>query len=338
MKKFIFFLGILITMWANTAASQDPLTIGIKTSGPFAYKVADEWKGVSVDLIAMLAERLGFTYQFIDADSVPNLLAMSANGITDMSIGAISMTDEREKNLDFSHPYFTTTQGFLVNQKVNYFWFIAKKVLIAGSILLVVCIVFGFLISRANRKDNIKTIGDGAWFSIVSATTTGYGDKVPEGALGRVMATTLMISSMFLMPVFTSHITSALTVEKLSNEITTLADLANTKAVSIKGTTSDLLLNQVGIKHSYVHTLMEGMNKIKDGEAKAFVYDKAMLDYLVKKEDNNSLVVHPINNDRERYAIAFPTNSKLREPVNVEILSIIDSPEWTQLLAQYFGI
>jgi len=210
-------------------------------------------------------------------------------------------------------------------------------VLKAVGALLLISVVVGYVISRANRKDAINTIEDGAWFTIVTSTTTGYGDKVPEGHLGRAIAVVLMLSSMFLMPVFTSHITSALTVEKLSNEVTTLADLKTSKTVTIRGTTSDDLLALVGIERTHVSSLRDGVDLVKAGDAKALVYDKAMLDYLAQKEDNTSLVVHPINNGQERYAIAFPTGSALREAFNVAILDIIDSTEWRQLTTQYFG-
>ncbi len=336
MKRLLLLLSFLTILWPNIVAAEH-YTIAIKDSGPFAYQADGEWKGLSVDLIAELSDRLGFTYEFRAVPSVKSLLTVSRDSTVDLSIGAISMTEEREKVIDFSHPYFTTTQGILAKENGSYFWFIAKKVLKAIGVLLVVAVVVGFIISRVNRRDDIKTTEDGAWFTIVTATTTGYGDMVPKGHTGRLLAVVLMLASMFLMPVFTSHITSALTVEKLANDVTTLADLATSKTVTIQGTTSDELLTLVGIDKTFVGSLLEGVEQIKSGKAKALVYDKAMLDYLAQKEDNTSLVVHPINSGQERYAIAFPTGSKLREAFNVAILDIVDSKEWRQLTTQYFG-
>lgn len=348
MKKLLLILASLLTiLWANPVVAQDVAepphyNIAIKEAGPFAHRAGTEWKGLSVDLINMLSERLGFTFTFIDAGNIKALIELvrdnpGADTTIHMSIAALSLTEEREKVLDFSHPYFTTPQGILTKENGNYFWFIAKKVLKAVMVLLVVAVVVGFIISRVNRKDDIKTIEDGAWFTIVTATTTGYGDKVPQGHTGRGLAVVLMLSAMFLMPVFTSHITSALTVEKLADDITTLADLEKAKTVTITASTSDQLLSLIGIKHGYVDNLAAGVAMVKTGQVKAFVYDKAMLDYLVLREDNTSLVVHPVNSGQERYGIAFPTGSVLREPFNVAILNIIDSPEWKQLTAQYFG-
>ncbi len=347
MKKLLLILASLaIILWANivVAAPDEPphYNIAIKEAGPFAHQVNGQWRGLSVDLINMLSESLGFTFTFTDAGDIKSLIGMVTDKYkphtkVDMSIAALSLTEEREKVLDFSHPYFSTPQGILTHENGNYFWFIGKKVLKAVGVLLVVSVVVGFIISRVNRKDDIKTTEDGAWFAIVTATTTGYGDKVPLGHMGRLVAVILMLSSMFLMPVFTSHITSALTVEKLANDITTLADLEKAKTVTIMNSTSDRLLSLIGIKHGYVDSLAAGVGQVKSGQVKAFVYDKAMLDYLALREDNSSLVVHPINSGQERYGIAFPTGSELREPFNVVILNIIDSPEWKQLVAQYFG-
>ena len=342
MKKLLLLASLLTILWANivVAAEKPHYTIAIKDAGPFAHQVGDDWQGLSVDLINLLAENLGFTYTFIDAGDIKALIGLVADNpdgtMIDMSIAALSLTEEREKVLDFSHPYFTTPQGILTKQNGNYVWFIGSKVLIGLTVLLTVAMICGFLFSRLDKED-IPTTWDGTWYSIVVATTTGLGDLYTKLVAGRVLTIILMLSSMFFMPVFTSYITSALTVEKLSDDITTLADLERVKTVTIMTSTSDQLLSLVGIKHGYVGSLAAGVAMVKSGQAKAFVYDKAMLDYIVLREDNSSLVVHPVNSGQERYGIAFPTGSPLRESFNVAILNIIDSPEWKRLTTHYFG-
>jgi voltage-gated potassium channel len=42
--------------------------------------------------------------------------------------------------------------------------------------------------------DGFKTFGDSLWWAIVTVTTVGYGDLVPQTTAGRITATFLMLS------------------------------------------------------------------------------------------------------------------------------------------------
>ena len=334
MKKLLLIL--LLSLLANIAVA-DTLKIGIKPASPFAYKVDGEWYGLSVDLLKKLSNKLWFDYEFVEVETVTALLGLVEDNAVDLSIAAISMTDDREQTVDFSHPYFVTTQGILTASNGNVFWFISQKILIAFAALIAIFYLLGFIVSRLDPEDEINNIHKGAWFILVTFTTTGYGDFVPRNARAKVFAGFIMLISLFGLSGFTAYVTSAITIDKLTDDIVTVADLHGKKVAAIGGTTTSKLLDLLDIKHELVASVGTGVDLVKKGKVKAFVYDKAMLDFLVKKEDNNSLVVHPINRGQERYAIAFPQGSNLREDFNVAILDTIDSTEWRQISTQYFG-
>ena len=324
---------------AAEAEDKPHYTIGIKPSGPFAQNVENEWKGLSVDLINMLSERIGFTYEFVPVETITALLALPEMRTTDLSIGAISLSDEREKVIDFSHPYFTTTQGILTRESNGVVWFIVGKVVGALAFLIVVFYISGVIIHFFEKKKDIDTVHKGAWWTLVTFTTTGYGKYVPQTRGGMLFASFIMLASTFALSGWTAYVASAITVKGLTENVVTLADLTskNTKVVAVGGSTTSSLLKRLEIYHNTVASPEVGAAMVKKGQATAFVYDKAILDYLLLKEDNASLSVSPLNRGLERYGIAFQPDSELREQFNVAILNIVNSPEWAQLNAQYFG-
>jgi len=80
---------------------------------PFEFSPKGKPKGFDIDLMDEIARRAGFEvrYQNVQFDSI--LRGLDAN-LFDASISAMSITPEREKQLDYSDPYFNADQALLV--------------------------------------------------------------------------------------------------------------------------------------------------------------------------------------------------------------------------------
>jgi ABC-type amino acid transport substrate-binding protein len=273
---------------------------------------------------------------------MPELINATKAGTVDASIAAISLTPEREKVVDFSHSYFSTSLGILSKTKLsmfeNFLWAV-QRISVIFAIFIGGLYVIGFVMYRQECNaphGQIKTINQGVWWALVTFTTTGYGDMVPTTKWGMRIASIWMVTSLFLLSIFTGYVASALTIKKLSETTITLADLYDVKVEVVKGTTAELKLAELGIEYDTVPTLPEALKNFRSGKSDAVVYDKAILDYQTRDDDEVS--VWPIENSDEYYGIALPQDSEYTEKVNLGILKVLSSPEWKASKINYFGV
>lgn len=79
------------------------------------------------------------------------------------------------------------------------------------SIVAILLVIFSSIAILQVEKDpnsNIKTAEDAIWWSYVTITTVGYGDKYPVTTEGRVIAGILMTAGVGLFGTFTAYVAS----------------------------------------------------------------------------------------------------------------------------------
>jgi voltage-gated potassium channel len=88
---------------------------------------------------------------------------------------------------------------------------LAEQRFVFVGVVAVVTIGFGavsvFLVERG-QNEAIRTLPDALWWSIVTATTVGYGDVSPVTWQGRVIAAMMMLSGIGVIGVFTATVAS----------------------------------------------------------------------------------------------------------------------------------
>ena len=107
MKKLVVLCLTALMVFSAGSAFAEKLYVGVDTSFvPFEYKGKDgKYTGFDVELWEELAKRIGVEYELKPMD-FNGLIPGLTTGNLDVALAAIFIKSEREKKIDFSHPYF----------------------------------------------------------------------------------------------------------------------------------------------------------------------------------------------------------------------------------------
>ena len=342
----------LVVAWCATArADGDHLVIGTKPSPPFAMKAEDgTWTGISIELWKQIAATMHVTYDLKAYDDLPQLLAAVQSHAIDVGVASTTITADREAVMDFTHPIYSTglsiavkpgsSGGTLAAVRGLMTWDLLK--LLGGLFVLLTAIgalVWVFERRRNDQfaKDPVNGIAAGVWWSAVTMTTVGYGDKSPVTVGGRVLGLAWMFAAIIIISFFTASITSTLTVDRLESAIKGPEDLPRVRVATLAGSTSAAYLDRHHIAFRAVKSVSDGLHAVADGELDAMVYDAPTLQYLAKHELGGAVAVLPNVFERQDYGFALPDGSPLRESINRALLQELGSDRWRELIERYLG-
>ncbi|HEV2858337.1 MAG TPA: basic amino acid ABC transporter substrate-binding protein [Solirubrobacterales bacterium] len=94
----------------------EPLTIGSDIPyPPFEQGKPGSYTGFDIELMEAIAEKMGRKAEFTDT-SFETIFRDVAQGKFEAVVSAATITDEREKAVDFSNPYYLSEQAVLVKE------------------------------------------------------------------------------------------------------------------------------------------------------------------------------------------------------------------------------
>lgn len=337
------FAALLIVFVSSSLPAVEELVVGIKEAPPFTIKDGKGWRGISVELWDKISKELGVPYKLKETD-LKGMLKGLEDGSIDVGVASLTITEEREKKFDFTHPFHTSGLGIAVRSQDNSFVSVIKgmmtpKFLKAVTTLFGVLLVMGFLVwvfeNKKNpqfRQDPTGGLADGCWWSAVTMTTVGYGDKVPVTAGGKLIGLFWMFASVIILGSFTGMMASSMTTAKLTS-IDGPEDLGRAKIATVEGSAPQKYLIDKDLSFVSVPDLATAMAALNNGEVEAVVYDKPMLHYYAQQFPRTEVLPHVLV--RQDFGIGLAENSPYRERINRLILKIISSSEWKETLSEY---
>lgn len=355
MKKIISTILIILAsatlVSATTNKSNDTLVIGYYPSAPFIIENGDNLDGISIWLWESIQRETGYPYKLkkMTLDEVVKGLAQDE---IDMTLNPLTINSIRSEVMDFSAPYYISNSSVMVNSVGSFekgmqfiSSFFSLNFLRAIGALFLVVFIFGTLAwvfeHRKNPeefKPGIKGLWSGIWWSAVTMTTVGYGDKSPRSTGGRVIALIWMFAAIIIISGFTASIASSLTVNQLSWNQNKIKDFKEKRIAVIDNSATQVFLEQRFFKELYPYQSLKAcVEALEKGDVDAVSHDVPQLTYISGLDSLDRFDVLPIRYNPQLYAFGFTEkmSEHKKEVIGNELLKIIESTDWRVLLSEY---
>jgi ABC-type amino acid transport substrate-binding protein len=354
MMAFLMCLAACLPRHALAAPPEFPnreLVVGTKEAPPFAMKAPDgTWTGLSIDLWRQIADKLGVKYRLVEEPSVQSLLDATKRGDYDLSVAAITITADRERNVDFSQPFYNTGLGIAVSvQSVSVWYEITQTMTSLGFLqavgtLIGISLAVGALIWLFEHRHNedfgggaARGLGASIWWSAEAMTQASTGHRGPKTLGGRTLAILWMVMSIITIAVFTASVTSALTTRQIRGLVNGAEDLPRVRVGAVTGSATTGFLDGERIRHRDFDKVQDGFRALTSGSLDAFVYDKPLLSWTAEQQFPGSVQVLDTVFEPQNYGMAMPAGSRYRKAIDVAILEAIHDDAWKETLFRYLG-
>jgi polar amino acid transport system substrate-binding protein len=358
----IFSLGLVGSLMAQSPAPQPSpsvtsapinktLKIATRVLPPFVTEENGQLSGFSIDLWNKIADEMKVKSEFQKTATVKDILDTVKSGKADVGVGAISVTAQREREMDFSQPIFDSGLQILARSQgaQGSIWRTLGQIfnpalLHLFGIMLIIILIPGHIVWLVERNHKGGFLENSAYFPGIfktfwwaAATLATQAEEMPKGPLGRITAVIWMFISVVFIAYFTATVTTSLTVEQLQTSIKGVNDLPGKKVATVAESTSAKYLQQQNIEAKAFPKIEDAYNALNNSEVDAIVYDGPILLYYAAHDGKGKAQVVGGIFRKENYAIALPNGSPYRKDINSALLSVQEKGMYQEIYDKWFS-
>lgn len=336
----------------GAAGPEKPLRVAVM---PIASVV--EWKGdgptgVAIDVWNELSLRTGLEGTFVRIDSFPQLMESVSNGVADIALGPIAITEERERIMDLTHSVAHSGLRIAVRPRGRSGFFPALESLLSWHLLqfvggvLVLALASGHLLWWFERRVNpesfpeeyVRGVWEAVWWIASTIVVGGCDNKHVVSVLGRAIAFAWMVGGIVLLAAFTSVLTATMTAEQVTaGSIQGPKELAGRVVGCQESSVCAKAARQRGAIVREFPFMDEAITALAAGTVDAVVGEHQQLLFLANQPGAEPLrLVGPMFEAFD-YGIGLPSGSPLRERLNAAILRMREDGSLERIRERWFG-
>lgn len=355
--KRLFALLILVAS-PVLQASADQVRVVTRDIEPFSFERDGRRIGFAAELWDNVARELKLDYTFSTVGSAKEMVAAVENKSADVAVGALSITAEREKTIDFSQPFYESGLQILVSKKGGGFtdiiWTLFRNLfswpLVAGfAVAILIMFIISHLVWLYEHPVNeemwprsyLAGIGESFWWTLSIFLVGGADNKGPVGLGGRIVATIWMLASVIAVSLLTASLSAVLTVNSLTGDINGPGDLPGKSVATIGGSTAETWLGKLGstekVSVKVFHDIPACLDALRGGKVQAVVYDAPILKYYVNKLGPDDFALVGSLFEKSNYGFGLQQDSLLRERINQVLLNLNENGVTDDLRKKWFG-
>lgn len=328
------------------------IQVGLVAFPPLVVDLGhDQWGGVSVEVWREITRQLRWKYTFVHFDNHQQLIQALESGAVDLAVPSIPVSALAPNDIDFSQPFFASQYAVAISPRFwRVTWFNSLQALWNAGLAELALVMLGLLVSGGamiyicERRENpgefggsfLEGLGHGIWWSAVTMTTVGYGDKSPRTFAGRVVAFVWMFLGFILLSIFVSALVSNISSQNRSGA-TLDRQMHHMKMGVIKDSPAAQFLANREIAAQTFSTLPDLGLAFARGQVDAVFADTAHLQHADWSRVGFRPVIIPQSAGGNWYSFAMKYGSPLASPLNRQILDFIETQKWSEIVSANAG-
>ncbi|MCP3689078.1 MAG: transporter substrate-binding domain-containing protein [Gammaproteobacteria bacterium] len=331
---------------------QEILRVGVWEIGPFVVKDYDDsWTGLAIEIWEHVANKSGLKYEYVPYVH-HDLLDAIVTGEVDVGIAGIPVTHSYAGLVDFSRTFLhsdlgiasRTDTGTAFNHIISTLSSSTSLGILGAMLLLVLLAAIAFWALEQRVNDLVYDSAhskfnffNGIIWALLLITAQEPDVFKNKSRIGRVIGMLLLVIGVTISASYIALITSAITVNQMTDTVYRVEDLPFVKVGSLHDSRASEYLAEHHLKHIEFEDIHDAMHAVEVGQIDAFVANEIVLRFFARRHSDQKISISSVNLETEYYSLAFPNRSTLSDQINPALLEFIESPLWKELLGRYVG-